>query len=255
MWTPEQEQAVQALKAAGEAKLRAPRTTDEYTEIPEANRLLYDLEHYPHLFVLGCLMDIQIKFEKAWAIPYLVGKEIGGFEFCVFKNQKPSTLERIFRRLKLHRFPEKMAQRFYDGIRRIERRYDSDAGKIWQDKPKCAAVIRRFLEFDGAGVKIATMATNILWRNFKIPMTHLSSLDISPDRHAIRWFVDNNFLRDQATEVELIYLARELCPDYPGVLDIGAFEGGKAEPKKSPKEKRLSHPHPSRRGPASRSSG
>ncbi|MGE4385268.1 MAG: hypothetical protein AB7E39_05340 [Endomicrobiaceae bacterium] len=36
-------------------------------DIP-TNKILNDLENYPHMFVLACLMDRQIKAERAWAI-------------------------------------------------------------------------------------------------------------------------------------------------------------------------------------------
>ncbi len=62
-----------------------------------------------------------------------------------------------------------------------------------------ATLVRRFLEFHGAGLKIATMAANILAREFHIP------------------------LRPEA----VIYAARSLYPDCPGVFDLALWEVGR----------------------------
>lgn len=47
-----------------------------------ANDLLCNLTEYPHAFVLGCLMDFQIKAEKAWQIPYIVFSELNAFSMA-----------------------------------------------------------------------------------------------------------------------------------------------------------------------------
>ena len=39
--------------------------------------LLNDLVNTPHAFVLACLMDKQIKAERAWAIPCIIMDELG----------------------------------------------------------------------------------------------------------------------------------------------------------------------------------
>jgi len=39
--------------------------------------LLNDLENTPHAFVLACLMDKQIKAERAWSIPCILMNELG----------------------------------------------------------------------------------------------------------------------------------------------------------------------------------
>jgi len=121
-----------------------------------------------------------------------------------------------------------MAKYFYLAVRKISDDYDGDASLIWKGKPKSALVIRRFLEFEGVGPKIATMAANILVRVFKVPMSDLSAIDISADRRVMKYFTEQRLLRPKAKKEELIYLARELYPKYPGILDVAAFQGGQA---------------------------
>jgi endonuclease-3 len=71
------------------------------------------------------------------------------------------------------------------------------------------------------------MATNILVRQFKVPMTDWSSIDISADVQVMKYLIGKGLLRPDAKKEEAIYLAREINPEYPGVLDLLAFEGGR----------------------------
>ena len=50
------------------------------------NKFLNDLKNYPHAFVLACLMDRQIKAERAWAIPYKIYKTLNTFD--IYKLEK-----------------------------------------------------------------------------------------------------------------------------------------------------------------------
>jgi len=65
----------------GEKLLAQPYCRIEFTDNNSANDLLNDLEDYPHAYVLACVMDRQIKAERAWLIPYEISSELGGFEF------------------------------------------------------------------------------------------------------------------------------------------------------------------------------
>jgi hypothetical protein len=200
------------------------------TGIPEAEQMLQNLDRFSHHFVLACLMDRQIKAERAWAVPYWIGAHahVGGWDFPAFEKLDLRTAKKIFKDRSLHRFNDKMPEIFVSGIRQIAKRYDGVAKNIWSGNPHCARVIRRFLEFDGAGPKIATMATNILIRQFKIPMTDRSAIDISGDVQVMKYFVSHKLLRSNAKREELIYLAREIYPAYPGLLDLLAWEHGRA---------------------------
>ena len=95
--------------------------------------------------------------------------------------------------------------------------------------------MRRVLEFDGVGPKIATMAVNLLVRQVKVPMTDLSAIDISADSQVMKYFQTEGLLRKAAKKEELIYLAREINPEYPGLLDLLAWEGGRQITRTSPK--------------------
>lgn len=210
----------------GDKVFKGPYKLVEFTNNPKANELLNDLENYPHAFVLACIMDRQIKAERAWSIPYEVFEEIGTFEFHNVAKVSLEDVTEIFHRKKLHRFNDKMAIYFYLAVKKIDDDYVGDASKIWNDVPKSATLVRRFLEFEGAGIKIATMASNILARELKIPLTDHCCIDISPDVHVKRVFRRIGIINENATANEIIYRAKEINPKYPGILDLPCWEVG-----------------------------
>ncbi|MBI2254732.1 MAG: iron-sulfur cluster loop [Proteobacteria bacterium] len=222
--TDQQRSAIEALIRLGEERLQQVRVgLDFETGDSTAEIYLNDIQTYPHLFLLGCVMDRQIKSGRAWLIPYIVGQHLGGWSFAAFEASDPGWLTMLFRQERLHRFPEGMAKCFHSAIERIARRYDGNAANIWAPGSSSAGILRRLLEFDGIGLKIANMAVNILARDFRIAMTEYSSIDIAPDSRVANFFQAHGLLTTNKRE-EIIYLARELYPWYPGMLDIGAWE-------------------------------
>lgn len=200
-----------------------------YTKSNEIDDIINNIEEYPHLFVLACLMDRQVKAERAWEIPYLVCRDLcdGDFTFAGLSKLSQKELVSYFNSKSLHRFNEKMAVIFYKAIRKISGDYDSDASKIWRGENSSAEVICRFLEFEGCGIKIASMATNLLHRNFRVQYTDYSALDISPDVHTRRVLYRLGLI-DNMEDVNLvIYRAKSICPQYPGLLDECCWDVGR----------------------------
>jgi endonuclease-3 len=218
---------VSTLIQIGDDLFKKPYEKQKFTGNSDADNLLNDLRNYPHAFVLACIMDRQIRAEKAWMIPYEIKIEIGTFKLSQLLSLNLNKIKKIFIKRKLHRFNETMANNFYLGIREIHDVYEDKASKIWNGLPKSATVVRRFLQFEGVGVKIASMATNILARDFKIKMADKLCIDISPDVQVKRVFTMLGLITKDATNDELIYCARELNPEYPGIFDLSAWEIGR----------------------------
>ena len=99
------------------------------------NALINDLENTPHAFVLACLMDRQIKAERAWCIPYYIKEQLGSFEIEKLCSISLAEYIHIFEERKLHRFNDTMAKCFYDAVHRIAEVYDGNVSKIWSNKP------------------------------------------------------------------------------------------------------------------------
>jgi endonuclease-3 len=196
-------------------------------EDQEANSFLNDLVNFPHAYVLACCMDRQVKAEIAWMIPIRLRKIIGDFSIETLDNISLEEYLTIFNENTLHRFNDIMAKVFYSVVKRIVRDYDGDASKIWVGNPSSAAVVYRFLQFDGVGIKIATMATNILARQFKVPFSDYYSIDISPDVHILRVLRRSGLVDKDASIDSIIYKARELCPEFPGIIDFSCWEIGR----------------------------
>lgn len=198
-----------------------------FVDDEEANSILNDLEKYPHAYVLACLMGRQIKAERAWAIPYAIYKELNSFLLEDLSEVGLSELKRIFNANKLHRFNDTMASVFHDAVLQIKNIYDGNAAKIWNNNPSSSAVVYKFLEFKGSGIKISTMAANILARQFRIPFSDYYSIDISPDVHIIRVMKRMGFVSSDANNDMVIYKARELNPVFPGIIDFSCWEIGR----------------------------
>lgn len=217
------------LVKQGKTLLRAPKQAIIFTQEPQANALLNDIENYPHTFVLACIMDRQIKAERAWLIPYRIAQAIGGFSMDNLSALSPEDINKMMRKPEpLHRFIDIMAECFYLAVQRIKTVYSGDAALIWKGEPSSAEVVYRFLEFKGVGPKIASMAVNILAREFKVPFSDYYSIDISADVHVRRVFSRLGLCLPNATAEQLIYKARALYPEFPGVMDFPCWEIGRS---------------------------
>lgn len=193
----------------------------------DIDNFLNDLEKHPHAFVLACLMDRQMKAEKAWLIPYLIKEELSSFDIDVLVNVSLESFKEIFNRKRLHRFNDTMAEVFYKGVHHIFKQYSGDASKIWCNTPSSSSVVFRFLEFSGGGIKIATMAANILARQFRIPFSDYYSIDISHDVYVKRVMMRMGFVPHNASNEMILYKARELNPEFPGIIDFSCWEIGR----------------------------
>ena len=216
------------LVERGEILFQAPKQPVSFTKVTQADILLNDLDDHPHAFVLGCVMDRQVKAEKAWLIPFRILQKVGDFSVEKLSSLTLEDINRIMREPEpLHRFVDKMSDYFFATVQRIKHTYLGDAALIWKDKPSSAEVVYRFLEFQGIGPKIASMAANILARDFKIPFSDYYSIDISADVHVRRVFSRLGLCAIDATVEQLIYKARALHPKFPGMMDFPSWEIGR----------------------------
>ena len=216
------------LVERGQALFSAPRRPVPFTKNAEADILLNDLDNYPHAFVLACVMDRQIKAERAWLIPYAISERLGTFSIEALGRLSPEEIKGFMAKpAPLHRFVDTMGGLLWSAVQRIVTQYGGDASRIWAGRPPSAEVVYRFLEFDGIGPKIASMAVNLLARYFKIPLADHYSIDISADVHVRRVFGRLGLCPSDATIEQLIYKARALHPEFPGIVDNPCWEIGR----------------------------
>ncbi len=209
------------LVKTGRRSVSQGRKKINFTRDSGINQVMNDLDHHAHLFVLGMQMDRGIDAETAWSIPYRVSEELGlnGFDFKHLSEPSIEDLVKVFITNQLHRYPAKMARIFHNSLNHIEKFYGGSANQIWADRPSSAALIKRFLQFDGMGLRLATRAANKLYRDFKVDLSDASSLDITPEYYIRRVFMRAGFIGRNASDEELIYCARELHLRYPAIFD------------------------------------
>lgn len=200
-----------------------------FTNNQEIDNLIKDIEKYPHLFVLACLMDRQIKAERAWSIPYLICRDLcdGNYSFEPLTKLSLKVVEQYFSDNKLHRYNKIMSNVFCSAVQRIKYTYKGDASLIWQGKNSSADVIYRFLCFEGCGIKIASMASNLLYRVFNVEYSDYSALDASPDVHLVRVLSRLGLIENNSNVDLVIYRARSICPRYPGIIDELCWDMGR----------------------------
>lgn len=198
-----------------------------FLEDDEENIFLNDLENYPHAFILACLMNKQMKAEIAWQIPYKIYKILGTFNIKDLGKITLNEYIEIFENNKLHRFNNVSAKVFYDAVHRIITDFNGDVSLIWKDKPSSSKVVYEMLKFNGCGLKIATMTANILARQFKIELSDYYSIDISTDVHINRVMRRMGFVPKNANNTMIVYKARELNPEFPGIIDFSCWEIGR----------------------------
>lgn len=193
----------------------------------ELQSTVFNIKKYPHLFVLGCLMDKQITAERAWAIPLKVCKETNKWSVDELSTITKEEIIDLFETNHLHRFNKGMAEIFVLGVKKIKEQYGGDASRIWRDNPTSAEVVYRFLEFKGAGIKIATMAANILQRDFSVPFSDLSAIDVSPDIQVRRVLYRLGLIEDENNVNMAVYMAKAINPEFPGLIDYPCWLWGR----------------------------
>ncbi len=216
------------LVAEGQTALAATPASVPFTGNREADELLNDLAGHPHAFVLAALVDRQIKAERAWMLPLLIKQRLGSFEIPDLEPLSEEQWLSLLRQPKpAHRMPETMARVLQRATHRILTHYAGNASRIWGTTRRAHGSSGGFLEFYGAGPEIATMAANILVRGFHVPLSDYRYIDISADVHVDRVMSRLGFVEPGSSPAVVIYVARELNPDFPGIFDLALWSLGR----------------------------
>lgn len=64
----------------------APRQVD-FTGIKEADSLLSNINTYPHIFVLDCVMVRQVNYKRAWVIPHKYPRKLEALTALFSQNK------------------------------------------------------------------------------------------------------------------------------------------------------------------------
>lgn len=211
----------------GNAELELAKTKNTSFGVPpEVAIWITDLENYPHLFLLACIADRQIKAEKAWSVPYNMHLLFGDVTFVALEKLKADDWLAITKNAG-HRYQAKIATALENAIRQIRIQYDGNAANIWNDKPSSSELIQRLREFDGVGQKIAAMTALILVRDFGINLADYMRLDIAVDVHTRRVMKRLGLIDAKDSDHEIIFKARQMNPEFPGIFDLTLWKIGR----------------------------
>jgi endonuclease-3 len=206
---------------------QGPWEIGKFSKSERANEIINNIGKLPHVFVMACMLGRQFHNEKAWETLAFLEERIGALDINKLGRLSQGDWEKAFTKpTLLHRFPREMARFVMAAVQRILKEYAGDASRIWNDNPSSATVIKRFLEFEGIGQKISTMATNILARYFKIPMSDYYSIEVTVDDRMKR-VLSRMGIVDSAKPKYIQLTVRELYPEYPGIFDPVFWDIGK----------------------------
>lgn len=195
-----------------------------FTPNIEANSLIWD---NPLAYLLAVILDQGMKAEKVWEIPFLMRNRLGHLNIDKIANMDEEEIINIFDTApKLHRFPKTMALRMKGACRLVLDKYSGKTENLWNDNPSSAELHKRFEEFNGVGQKKASMAANILVRDFGICVKDKTGIDISYDIHIRRVFLRAGLVNKDEMRI-MVEMARKLNPEYPGILDSPCWEIGR----------------------------
>lgn len=195
-----------------------------YTPNKEANALVTE-NRLAWLFAV--INDQGMKAEKVWAIPYELKKRLGHLEIKKLAQMSDEELLAIYeQKPKLHRFNKKMAKWVISACNLILQKYDGKVENLWKDIRRSDELQSKLDEFEGISQKKAAMATNDLVNRFGVPVQDKSGIDIAYDVHVRRVFLRSG-LAEKDEQWEMITAARNLNPNWPGELDVPAWDIGR----------------------------
>ena len=212
----------------GQTLFQAPKQLIQFTKVPEANDLLNDLETHPHAFVLACVMDRQVKAEKAWIIPYRISEKLHGFSMDTLSPLSRADVKRLMTQPEpLHRFLDKMSECFHLVVQRISNEYAGNASAYGrEDHPARKSSIVSSHSMALAQRSEVWLLTFLL-ENSKFPLRDYFSIDISADVHVRRVFTRLGLCIVNASVEQVIYKAKALHPEFPGMMDLPCWEIGR----------------------------
>jgi uncharacterized HhH-GPD family protein len=211
------------LAHADELASQIKSAVAQFTYNPDAEALI---RSDGFAFLLAVVSDTGIRAERAWALPYELGRRLGYLSPKELADSPEAVRAAIQRPPKLHRFVNVVPDWLVQTSRIVLDRYDGDAERVWSDAPTATRLRRRLEEFPGIGQKRAGMAVEILARDLGKPLRETSGSDIAGDAHLRRVFLRTG-LADGDDVHQMADVARRLYPDRPGALDIPAWDIGR----------------------------
>ncbi|HEV2484942.1 MAG TPA: hypothetical protein VGT08_05370 [Terracidiphilus sp.] len=171
-------------------------------------------------FMLCCLLDYQIKTDRAWENGDRLVHQLRDPEdiWATITAFTESEWESKFKELGLHRFPAAHNRLWRIG-KEICSYFEGDAGRIWQNSPAFDVLCR--LNYIGVGEQISKMIVGALRDVGQIE----GKGDVKADVHICR-VIGRVFFGAQASPDTAIAVTRRLNPEDPWQMDRTLWKVG-----------------------------
>jgi len=186
------------------------------------------LRRNPFAFLMAASIDRGALAEAVWEIPFLLNKKLGYLDPQLLSQMSVEQLEEVLRSLgRSPRFPRQSAQTITSLSRLVFNQFHGNAANIWEDKEP-SNVVQTLEQIWGVGHGIAHMIVRILVDEFGYSPgpEGLRQIDLKPDTHIIRVFCRTGLTRNRSGKA-CVEAARQLYPEFPGLLDWPAWEIGR----------------------------
>lgn len=142
----------------------APPNSLNWTEDPAACRLIAD---DPVAFVIGFLLDQQVKVQLAFNGPLVLRQRLGHLDPSRIAKMPEEQLVEIARRKPpIHRYPASMAKRIRECMAFLVDRHDGDPTRVWSEATDLADLRSRIAELPGFGAMKAMAVAAVMARQF-----------------------------------------------------------------------------------------
>ena len=222
--SPDAERVTSALLAHADALASQLKSAvAQFTYDPNADALI---RSDAFAFLLAVVSDLGIRAERAWALPYELHRRLGHLSPKDLAANPEAVRAVVQRPPKLHRFVNVVPDWLVQASNIVLDRYQGEAERLWSDVPTATELRRRLEEFPGVSQKRAAMAVEILTRDLGKPVREMNASDVANDVHLRRVFLRTG-LAERDDVNQMVAVARQLCPDRPGALDVPAWDIGR----------------------------
>lgn len=201
------------------------KTGGPFTRNKDADEFL---RQNPFAFLMAASIDRGAVAEAVWEIPFLLYISLGHLDPRILAPLGVDQVEAILRSLdRQPRFPRQAAQTIVSLSKLVVDRFHGNAASIWEDREP-ADVVETLEEIWGVGPGIAHMLIRILVDEFGYDpgTTALRQIDVKGDTHVVRVFYRTGLILNRS-EKACVEAARQLYPEFPGLLDWPAWEIGR----------------------------
>lgn len=182
----------------------------------------------PFAFLIAACIDRGAKAETIWTVPYLLAQKLGHLDPNFFMNSKIEDIENVLRSLsKKPRYLGQAAKTMISLATAVVKQFNGDAASLWKNRhPR--EILNSLMQIWGVGAGIAHMTLRILIDEFDYDpgVEGYKQIDVKPDIQVRKVFIRSGLVNRDDGEL-CVEVARQICPEYPALLDWPTWEIGR----------------------------